>query len=85
MRIIDKNISTQTRGIYRSAVDGNEWCDIPEPKASSQVLTDTQILELSELILRIESHYGFPCDIEWAYESGKFYITQSRPITTLTA
>ncbi|MEK7522055.1 MAG: PEP-utilizing enzyme, partial [Patescibacteria group bacterium] len=27
----------------------------------------------------------FPCDIEWAFEKGEFYITQSRPITTLSA
>ncbi|MBU2566429.1 hypothetical protein KKG46_02620 [Patescibacteria group bacterium] len=31
----------------------------------------------------IEEHYGFPCDIEWAYKKEKFYIVQSRPITTL--
>src|ERR1035437_9268237 len=48
-----------------------------------QVLTKEQILELSEIILQIEKHYGFPCDIEWAYEAGKFYIVQCRPITTL--
>ncbi|MDO8452060.1 MAG: PEP/pyruvate-binding domain-containing protein, partial [bacterium] len=83
-RIIDTNVSTQTSALYRVDSGGNEWKDIPEPKASSQVLNETQILELSELILRIESHYGFPCDIEWAYEREKFYITQSRPITTLS-
>lgn len=49
----------------------------------AQVLTKEQILELSQIILTIENHYGFPCDIEWAYEAGKFYIVQSRPITTL--
>ncbi|MDP1884542.1 MAG: PEP/pyruvate-binding domain-containing protein [Candidatus Moranbacteria bacterium] len=81
--ILDINISTQTRGIYRATNGGNEWKDIPEPQASSQVLTPEQILELSEIILGIEKHYGFPCDIEWAYEAGKFYIVQSRPITTL--
>ena len=48
-----------------------------------QVLNEDQILELTGLILKIENHYGFPCDIEWAYEKGKFYILQSRPITTL--
>ncbi len=53
--------------------------------APRQVLNDAQILELSELILKIEGHYGFPCDIEWAFEKDKFYITQSRPITTLGA
>jgi pyruvate,water dikinase len=86
--ILDINVSTQDRAMYRSekasAEHGNnEWVNIPEPKASSQVLTEAQILELSEIILKIENHYGFPCDIEWAYEAGKFYIVQSRPITTL--
>jgi phosphoenolpyruvate synthase/pyruvate phosphate dikinase len=81
--ILDINISTQTRGLYRAQNGGNQWQDIAEPQASSQVLTQEQILELSEIILGIEKHYGFPCDIEWAYEAGKFYIVQSRPITTL--
>jgi len=40
-------------------------------------------MELSELIIQIENHYGFPVDIEWAFENDKFYITQSRSITTL--
>lgn len=50
---------------------------------SRQVLTENEILALSEIVLKIERHYGFPCDIEWAFENGAFYITQSRPITTL--
>lgn len=47
------------------------------------VLSDDEILELSELILKIENHFGFPIDIEWAEEKDKFYILQSRLITTL--
>jgi phosphoenolpyruvate synthase/pyruvate phosphate dikinase len=82
-RIIDINVSSQTRALYRVETGGNEWLDIPEPKASSQVLTEAQISEFADLIMRIENHYGFPCDIEWAFEKGKFYIVQSRPITTL--
>ncbi len=34
--------------------------------------------------MRIENHYEFPVDTEWAFADGKFFITQSRPITTLT-
>ena len=84
-RVIDKNISTQERGLFRVETGGNEWRTIDEPKASSQVLGEKQIFDLSEIIVGIENHYGFPCDIEWAYEKGKFYIVQSRPITTLSA
>ena len=88
-RIIDTNVSTQSRGLYKVAgatgalEHANEWHDIPDPKASSQVLTEAQVFELSDIILKIENHYGFPCDIEWAFQDGKFYIVQSRPITTL--
>jgi pyruvate,water dikinase len=82
-RIIDINVSSQTRALYRVETGGNEWINISEPKASSQVLTEAQISEFADLIMRIENHYGFPCDIEWAFEKGEFYIVQSRPITTL--
>lgn len=83
-RIIDININTQTKGLYRSKEVGNEWVSISEPKASSQVLNEIEIFELSEIVLEIENHYGFPCDIEWAIQNGKIFIVQSRPITTLT-
>ncbi len=82
-RIIDISVSAQTRALYRVQSGGNQWIEVPEPKASSQVLSETQILEFADLIMKIENHYGFPCDIEWAFEKGKFYIVQSRPITTL--
>lgn len=83
-RIIDKNVQTQSRGLYRAESGGNKWRDIPKEQGEKQVLSDKEILELSEIILKIESHYGFPCDIEWAFEKGKFYIVQSRPITTIS-
>ena len=48
-----------------------------------QVLSSDQIFKLADIVLTIENHYGFPCDIEWAYKNGRFFIIQSRPITTL--
>lgn len=81
--IIDINISEQDRGLYKVLTGGNEWRDLGE-KGKKQKLSGKQILELSEIILRIEKHYGFPSDIEWALEKEKFYIVQSRPITTLS-
>ncbi len=82
-RIIDKNIQTQSKGLYRAKKGGNKWLDIPKKQGGIQVLSDKEIEELSKIILYIENHYDFPCDIEWAFENGKFYIVQSRPITTL--
>ncbi len=82
-RIIDKNVNVQTRGLYRFKKGGNEWRDIPKELGEKQVLPAKELSELSEIIIHIENHYGFPVDVEWAVEKGKFYIVQSRPITTL--
>jgi len=78
--IIDQNIATQTKALYRSKNGGNEWKEI---SGSEQKLSDAQMIELSKLVVKIEQHYGFPVDVEWALEKKKFYIVQSRPITTL--
>jgi len=81
-RIIDINVAEQERGLFRKAGGENEWKDLGE-KGKEQVLSGKDVMELTELIIKIENHYGFPCDIEWAWKNGKFYIVQSRPITTL--
>jgi len=82
-RIIDKNINTQKRMLARAESGGNEWQNIPIKQGGQSVLNDDQIMELADLILKIEDHYKSPQDIEWAFEKGTFHITQSRPITTL--
>lgn len=80
-----KQIATQTRGLFRANKGGNKWQKITMSVGGKQVLSDQQILELGRLIIKIEKHYGFPVDIEWALEKGKIYIVQSRPITTLSS
>lgn len=80
-KILDKNIIEQKRGLFRKQGGGNEWRDISD--GGAPVLSDEEIFALSETVIRIENHYGFPCDIEWAKEGNEMYIVQSRPITTL--
>lgn len=82
-RILDKNIQIQTKGLYRAKKGGNEWRDILKEKGEKQVLSDNEILKLTELVLQIENIFGYPVDIEWATENGDFEILQARPITTL--
>lgn len=81
-KILDKNVIEQKKGLFRKQGGGNEWKETTN--GSEQVLTDDEILKLSETILMIENHYGSPQDIEWAKEGSDMYVVQSRPITTLT-
>ena len=46
-------------------------------------IDDTRLLELARLGERIERHFGRPQDIEWAVDSERTWIVQSRDITTL--
>ena len=80
--IIDINIHKQLKMLHRKRGGGNEWLDI-KIKDLEQVLNEKEILKLAAIVKKIERHYKKPQDIEWAYANGKFFIIQSRPITTL--
>lgn len=82
IKILDKNISEQTMMIVKDK-QGIKEISVSKLKQNKQKLTDEQISELSKICINIEKHYKKPQDIEWALEKGKFYIVQSRPITTL--
>ncbi|OGG86801.1 hypothetical protein A3B87_01660 [Candidatus Kuenenbacteria bacterium RIFCSPHIGHO2_02_FULL_39_13] len=80
--IIDINIAKQAQQIIK--IDRiTAMTKIKKADQEKQKLSGKKIIELAKLCGQIEKHYGFPCDIEWAMEKGKIYITQSRPITTL--
>lgn len=55
---------------------------LPKARGSTQKLTDEQVKGLAEIALKLEKHYFWPQDSEWAIEKGKLYIVQTRPVTT---
>lgn len=56
---------------------------ISKAHQKTQKLEDRYVEKIAEMGKRIEEHYDFPQDIEWAIERGKLLIVQSRPVTTL--
>ncbi|MDV4151335.1 phosphoenolpyruvate synthase [Clostridium sp. AL.422] len=81
--VVYKKISTKNLAIYALKDGGTEEKNIDAEQQNIQVLTDDQILELEKIGRKIEKHFGCPQDIEWCLDDSKFYIVQSRPITTL--
>jgi pyruvate,water dikinase len=66
-------------------VDGkNKKAEIREEAQQKQKLSDLEIKDLAKICKKIEEHYSYPQDIEYAFEKGNLYIVQSRPITTLS-
>lgn len=57
--------------------------ELHEAFLEKEVLYTHELKQLIKMGKKIEEHYDFPQDIEFAFESGNLYIVQSRPITTL--
>ncbi|MGI5827892.1 MAG: phosphoenolpyruvate synthase [Patescibacteria group bacterium] len=83
-RIIHKEISEQDIQLVK--VDGiTKERKVPKELIGKQKLSDKLIIEVAKLGEKLEKHYRWPQDVEWAYEKGKIYIVQTRPITTQDA
>ena len=82
MEIIAKTISVQNKQLVRSR-NGNMLIKVSKKYQAEQKMDDSLIVELAKAGRAIEKHYFFPQDIEWAVESGKLYIVQARPVTTI--
>lgn len=81
--ILDVNVSSQDMMIVRNAKDGVKKISPSKARQEKQKLPEDKIIKLAKVCASIEKYYKKPQDIEWAFVKGKFYITQSRPITTL--
>ena len=56
---------------------------VPEELRNERVLSEAELIELTEMGKRIQNHYNAPQDTEWAFYDNTLYMLQSRPITTL--
>lgn len=81
--IVNKQIARKETGIFPDNEGGVFEVEIIDSYKEKQVLTDKQILELADTGIKIQTSFGNPQDIEWGYYQDKFYILQSRPITSL--
>ncbi|MGF6849665.1 phosphoenolpyruvate synthase/pyruvate phosphate dikinase [Chitinophaga sp. W3I9] len=82
-RIIDRKISSKKIAVLASAEGGTKQQEIGPEQQSAPTLTNKEIRTLERIGRKIEAYFGSPQDIEWCLHKGKFYIVQSRPITTL--
>lgn len=80
--ITTKNIVAQDKQLVYTKT-ANKLIPISKLFQKAQKLPDEKIKELARIGKKIEDHYYFGQDIEWAYEKGKLYIVQTRPITTI--
>jgi len=91
MEIIDKKIARQEWQLVRNTqgehdpAKPNMKMPVADALQAEQKVSDEDIIALARIGKRIEEHYSFPQDIEWAKEGGDIFIVQTRPVTTIKA
>ena len=51
--------------------------------SKEKILNEGMIKDIAQTALNIQVMFGYPCDIEFAYENGVLYILQARAITKI--
>jgi pyruvate,water dikinase len=78
--ILSKEISDQSVQLLKYKGETKEF-EVPKKIRKNQKITDEEIITLAKYSDKLQKHYYFPQDTEWAKEKGKLYIVQTRPVT----
>jgi len=87
LEIIEKEVKRQEWKLVKKeggrGKEDNIKVNLTPTEQSRQKITDDDILALARIGKRLEDHYQFPQDIEWAKENRTIFIVQTRPVTTI--
>lgn len=83
LQVRDVSIGHQAFKIERGPDGHDTLVELTAEQADARVLDDHALRGVAELVIATEAHHGCPQDVEWAIASGKIWLVQARPITTL--
>lgn len=89
----DEVVVSAVRGLgerlVSGAADPDEWVvrddEATAVRTPERSLRADQVLEIAAAARRVADHFGFPVDVEWAFEGDRLWLLQTRPITALPA
>lgn len=84
--ILERTI-VEKKTAHRASREGSDGVmaeSVPVHLQKESSLSDTQLLEVADLVRATGRHFGHPQDIEWAMKHDRIYLLQSRPITSLS-
>ncbi len=84
LAITTRSVRPKELAIEPAQDGGTVTRELSPSESMKPALADTEVIELAELGLAIEKHYGSPQDTEWSFDpEGNAWMLQSRPITTI--
>jgi phosphohistidine swiveling domain-containing protein len=83
-QVLVRDIANQSVVLVNSSNGGVIEEALPPSQHGHPVLSDQQLLDLTELGYRVQAIYGYPQDIEWALVDGSLALLQTRPLTSFS-
>jgi pyruvate,water dikinase len=80
-RVKQARVAVQPLAILPVAGGGTHEQPLDPEQGARRVLDDAELRELALLGNRLQEHFGAPQDVEWAFQKGRLYLLQSRPVT----
>ncbi len=81
--IVKREIRRQEWKLVRDEKCGNIKVDLTAQEQAQQKISDNDIITLANIGKRLEDHYQWPQDVEWAKDDGNIFIVQTRPVTNI--
>lgn len=82
--VINQELAEKTSQLVQGdSHEGTQEVPVPAQFVKPASLNLLELQTLAELGRNIEKFYRFPQDVEWGYRNDRFYLLQSRPVTTV--
>ena len=83
-KIVQEEIAHKKTMLVMASDQGVRTARVPERCRNKPCLDRDQMALLADYALRLEKHFGWPVDMEWAADrGGKIFILQARPLNRL--
>lgn len=82
LKVVHKEIKKQEWKLVKKGAE-NVKINLTPAEQARQKVTNSDILFIAKMGKRLEEHYAYPQDVEWAKEKNEIFIVQTRPVTTV--
>ncbi len=80
-KVFRRSIGKKTTQFVLHHREGIDRTEVPLDRQLSSSLSDTEAFEIATAALRLEEHFGFAVDVEWAItHEGEIVVLQCRPL-----
>jgi pyruvate, water dikinase len=76
--IRSESISVKNQAYVQRPGGGAQWLELNPVEGARPSMTSEEVERVRDLAVKVEEHYGYAQDIEWAFEGDALFLLQAR-------